>query len=81
MLTHYNAKIQVGLIELPEERITRIKDATRFVIIPTICLEYNRPKYFNYKYKIWFRFWLWIIGIGLKDNQKESGPLQWRLTQ
>ena len=58
MLTNSEMTIRVGLLELPEERITRIKDATRFVIIPTICLEYNRPQYFNYKYKIWFRFGL-----------------------
>lgn len=81
MLTNSEMTIRVGLLELPEKRINRIKDTTRFVIIPTVCFEYRRPQYFNYKYKIWFRFGLWIIGIGIKHIQKRSGPIQWRLTR
>lgn len=37
MLTNSEMTIRVGLLELPEKRINRIKDTTRFVIIPKVC--------------------------------------------
>lgn len=69
MVTNVNSELLTRILDFNEKRIFLCKDKTRFVCIPTIALEYNRPIFFRYKYKIWFRFGFQVIGVCFKRNR------------